>query len=140
MKKVFTIGYGNRTPEEFVFLLKANGVKRVIDVRLRPDRAHLGCYKKATSRDKGIERLLSEKDIEYHSFIELGNIFIEYEDWEDRYRRMLESAGDLFFTKLYQLPTPFCLLCCEILASQCHRTLIVERLSDMWPNVVIKHL
>ena len=82
----YTIGYGGRKPQEFLSLLKQKGVKAIIDVRLRPDRASRGSYARAKSHDKGIQKLLATICIKYISVVELGNIFSEYADWKERYR------------------------------------------------------
>ena len=49
--KVFTIGYGGRGKEDFLSLLKANDVRPVVDIRLRPDRASMGIWVKAKTAD-----------------------------------------------------------------------------------------
>ncbi|NEP56502.1 MAG: DUF488 domain-containing protein [Symploca sp. SIO2G7] len=78
MNKFFTIGYGGRKPEELLQLLSDNSVKAIVDVRLRPDKAHMGSFVKAKSQEKGIERLLATGGIEYYSLVELGNVFMDY--------------------------------------------------------------
>jgi len=40
----------------------------------------MGAYKKAKEPNKGIGGLLAKNGISYISLLELGNIFIEYED------------------------------------------------------------
>lgn len=52
MKKFFTMGYGGRDPGDFVKLLKKKGVKAVVDVRLRPDKASMGVYANAKSPEE----------------------------------------------------------------------------------------
>ena len=79
--RIFTLGYGGRTPDDLQQRLCAAGVRTVVDVRLRPDRASLGIFVKAKSPDKGIQRLLTSAGIAYCSLPELGNVFLEYEDW-----------------------------------------------------------
>jgi len=126
--KISTVGYGNRKPDEFVNLLKENGVHVVVDVRLRPDKAHLGSYAKAKEDNKGIQNLLAGAGIQYFSFVELGNIFLDFDDWPQRYQCLLDKTGDLLTKRLSDLPRPFCLMCCEKYASGCHRRLIAEYL------------
>jgi uncharacterized protein (DUF488 family) len=126
--KFYTIGYGGRKPQEFLDLLKQNGVKVVVDVRLRPDRAHWGCYAKAKSLDKGIQKLLGNCNIEYVSLVKLGNPFMECVDWRERYQQLLEKEGDFLIEPLQSIPSPFCLLCAERSPVKCHRFLIAEYL------------
>ena len=63
--KFYTIGYGERKPEDFVGLLKPKGIKTIIDVRLRPDRARIGSYKLIEDSDRDIRYVLSAISIEY---------------------------------------------------------------------------
>lgn len=124
----FTIGYGGRDPAEFTRLLTEHGVKTVVDVRLRPDKASMGSYAKAKDADKGIAALLARAGIGYVSLPELGNLFLEYNDWPERYAKFLDVAGPLLFDRLTGLPTPVCLLCAEKKVAECHRRHVAEYL------------
>ena len=94
----------------------------------RPDRASMGAYVLAKTSDKGIQKLLADSNIGYVSLIELGNIFIHYHDWKERYHKLLEQAGDLLTRRLYDVSQPFCLLCAEKRALDCHRIEIAKYL------------
>jgi uncharacterized protein (DUF488 family) len=132
--KFFTIGYGGRKPEDFLDLLEKNKIKTIIDVRLRPDKASMGIYRKSYSDDKGIQGLLKKKNIKYFSFIELGNVFMNYEDWRKRYQQFLNNAGDILIERFQnmiqenQIEMTFCLLCAEKDFNKCHRHLIADYL------------
>ena len=117
----FTIGYGGRAPEEFAHLLATHGIRSVVDVRLRPDKAAMGSYAKARDPDKGIAGLLARAGVGYVSLPELGNVFLEYDDWPERYERFLAAAGSLLFDRLADVPGPVCLLCAEKRVAECHR-------------------
>ena len=127
--RLFTIGYGGRAREDFVSLLISNGVRAIVDVRLRPDRASMGIWAKAKTEDKGIQRILSAAGIEYRSLPELGNLFLDYPDWQERYRQLLDRVGELLVSRLSEIPEPFCLLCAEKKATDCHRQLIADYLA-----------
>ena len=127
--ELYTIGYGGRKPDEFLRLLKDNGIRAVVDVRLRPDRSSMGTYAKARTPDKGIEGLLGRADIQYFSFVELGNLFLDFDDWQTRYGQLMDRAGDLLTQRLCHVSQPFCLLCAERSPERCHRSIIAEYLA-----------
>lgn len=132
MKKLFTIGYGGLRPAEFVFRLREAGVRTVVDVRLRPDRACLTVFKRTKSPEQGIEALLREAGIGYCSCVELGNVFMDDEafpEWRRLYAELLRRAGDMLAGRLEHLQAPLCLLCCERDVQHCHRQQIAEYLS-----------
>jgi uncharacterized protein (DUF488 family) len=129
MPRVFTLGYGGRKPDELTALIRDRGIKTVVDVRLRPDRAAMGVYQKAKTPEKGIEKLLRDTGSTYVWLAELGNLFVGLDDWEARYSRLLEKAGDLLVERLIPLAGPVCLLCCEKDPAHCHRRLIAEFLA-----------
>lgn len=125
----FTIGYGGRKPEDFIDLLKAKGIATLVDVRLRPDRASMGVYVKAKEAVKGLEALLNRNGIAYVSLIELGNLFLEFDDWQQRYTQLLEKSGNLVLERLLSIETrPICLMCAEKKAEECHRRQIADYL------------
>lgn len=127
--KVFTIGYGGRGKEDFLSLLKANDVRTVVDIRLRPDRASMGIWVKAKTADKGIESWLAEAGIGYRSLVELGNLFLDDPDWQPRYQQLLESSGELLTRRLADIPGPICLLCAEKRVLECHRLQVANYLA-----------
>lgn len=128
--KFYTIGYGGREPQELVAALKESGVRAVADVRLRPERASMGVYTKGRSAEKGIEKLLASSGIGYIWIAELGNIFQDPHYWQHQYRQLLNKAGHLLIDRLYEIETPFCLLCAERDVAQCHRKIIADYLVD----------
>lgn len=127
--KIFTIGYGGRKRDEFIDLLKKNDVRIVVDVRLNPERAFMGIYAKGKDPHKGIQGLLEHTGIQYIWVSELGNPFKDDKNWKPKYQLYLKEKGKLLCSKLYELDTSFCLLCCEKYASGCHRKVIADYLA-----------
>lgn len=131
MTAAFTAGYGGRPPAEFVGLLTAAGVRTVVDVRLRPDKASMGSYALAKDPARGLAGLLARAGIGYVSLPELGNPFVQhYPDWPARYAEYLDKAGHLLFDRLTDdLPAPVALLCAEKRVADCHRRHLADWLT-----------
>jgi len=111
-----------------VSLLKQKGITTLVDVRLRPGHASIGAFKKAKEPKKGVQGLLVENGILYIFLLGLDDIFIDYEDWQVRYKGLFEIAGDLLIERLQTVAAPFCLMCAEKHTKRCHRCLIAEYL------------
>ena len=90
----------------------------------------MGAYSKARSDDKGIQRLLAERNIVYVSLTELGNVFMGYEDWRECYQRLFDKAEDILTERLRAIPPPFCLMCAERQVTACHREVIADFLAQ----------
>jgi len=134
--RMFTVGYGGRGPSDFVALLKANGIATIADVRLHANKAHSGSFVKAKTPDKGVQRLLGEAGIRYGWLEELGNPFMQNDDWADRYRELMATSGEERTARLLKLKGPICMLCAEKKPDDCHRKLVAEWLSERGWEVV----
>lgn len=136
---LFTIGYGGRSREGFLELLHHHGVRTVVDVRLRPDRATMGIWVKAKTPDLGIEKMLADGGISYRSLIELGNVFLGLDDWPTRYQQLLDQSGHLLVSRLADIPGPICLMCAEKRVNECHRRQIADFLART-QSVTVHHI
>jgi uncharacterized protein (DUF488 family) len=135
----FTIGYSGRTLSEFVSTLRRAGVKRVVDVRALP-----------LSRKKGFSKTalgeaLSEAKIEYVHLREAGNpyrdqkanvaaclaLYSAYVDGHPEVVQAVETAVD---------GKSAALLCFEANACDCHRSVLVDRLTARNPHRKVQHL
>lgn len=134
--RLFTIGYGGRRPGEFVELLQEHGIKLLVDVRGRPDRAHLGSFVKAKAPDKGIEKLLASGGIEYMSIPELGNPFYHEDNWVEHYQKLFTKVGKEQIPRLLKLKKRFALMCAEKHVKDCHRQYIAAELERRGCKVV----
>jgi uncharacterized protein (DUF488 family) len=144
---LYTIGFAQKSAQEFFELLRQNGVRRVVDIRLRPSGQPAGF-----ARKEDLPYFLKNlaDGCEYIHLPELTptkEILDGYRSggaWSD-YERQFQSLMDE-----RKIPTaldresfellPSCLLCSEATPEQCHRRLVAERLQARWPNVEIIHL
>jgi uncharacterized protein (DUF488 family) len=133
--KIYTIGYGGRTSVQLLELVRAGGIRTVVDVRLRPDKASMGVFAMAKDPQKGIQGLLAKADIQYVSFVEMGNVFYGRPDWVQRYRQLIDRAGDMLLARLSEVTGPACLMCAEKHAAECHRSILTDYLKKQGHEV-----
>ncbi len=129
---IFSIGYEGRTLEEFIALLNAALVERLIDVRDAPFSRKPGFSKKP------LEQALKGVSIEYVGIPELGTdkasrdrhrTDSSIEPVLQEFRRKLERNG-AHYERLKRLARerPSAIMCFEAEAKNCHRQVIEERM------------
>jgi hypothetical protein len=80
--------------------------------------------------EQGIQPLLAAGNIAYVPAVEFGNVSMRHDNWRERYQRLMDRAGDALTESLRHITTPFCLMCAEERAVECHRQLIAAYLAQ----------
>ncbi len=135
-KVIFTIGHSTHPIEEFISLLKAHGIEKVIDIRSIPKSRHCPQFNKEV-----LKRSLKKEGIGYRHLKDLGGLrhtskdsvntgwinasfrgFADYMQTTDFERGMekLEKAG---------LNKKCALMCAEAVPWRCHRSLVADALT-----------
>ncbi len=145
--KLYTVGFTRKSAEKFFELLRANGVKKLVDIRVNPHGQLAGFAKQADL--PYFLRALAEGCGYQHlpALAPTQDILKEYRadgDWErytTRFEALLDERGIPQTLDRAQFEAgPCCLLCSEATPEQCHRRLVAERLAAAWPGVEIIHL
>ena len=134
MTRLWTIGYERLLPGALVAELRAAGVRRVLDVRFRPQSRRPGMSKTR------LGALLGEHGIAYETRRSLGtppDLRFLYRagrvaEAADGFRRHLDAAAgdelDALAAELVAGP-PTALLCLEADPAHCHRRVVAEALA-----------
>ena len=147
---LFTIGSNEKSAEQFFTLLTGNGVRRVVDVRLKNNSALLGFARQAHL--PFLLRKIAQIDYVHMPLLapdeailadwklsaaakKAGKKRITWLEYERRFTRLLRKR------KVETLVTPAevdraCLLCSEVTVEHCHRRLTAEYLRDRWADRV----
>jgi uncharacterized protein (DUF488 family) len=149
MRRIATIGFGNKPAERFTALLREARVVTVIDTRRRPDASSSGY-----ARQRDLPSLLrSAADIGYEHRPELAppvtllDRYVCDEDWpsymRDFDRLVLDApaAKQVMMNLLGRSATEMmALMCLEPTPHQCHRRLVAERMYELDSSLEVIHL
>jgi len=144
--EIYSIGFTQKTAEQFFSKLRTAGIRLLLDVRLNnvsqlagfAKRGDLAFFlKEICAADYLHEPLLAPTaDIldayrgKKMSWTEYETLFLQL-----MAERQVESRLD---RALFERPVV--LLCSEATAEHCHRRLVLEYLRDKWGDVMISHL
>jgi uncharacterized protein (DUF488 family) len=154
--RIWTIGHSTRSIDDFISLLKENGIKLVADVRMFP-----GSRRYPQFRKPALEESLRQNGIRYEHFPDLGGRrkpkpdsrnmawrnasfrgyadYMETEEFHKGIERLLDlavqgAAPKAFGAELKRdgwetvTPWPAAIMCAEAVWWRCHRSLISDYL------------
>lgn len=135
MLEIFTIGHSTRPIEEFVELLKKNGIEQLIDIRTIPRSRHNPQYEQTA-----MENSLPENGISYDYMKELGGLrskakhsvnmgwhntsFRNYADYMQT--ETFVTGIETLIKKAKEKTTA--IMCAEAVPWRCHRSLVGDAL------------
>ncbi len=146
--KLYTIGFTQKTAEEFFALLKDAKVKTVWDVRLK-NHSQLAAFSKYPDIIYFLDQLLG---IGYANYTELApspelmhswrHKEIDWKTFQKNFRELMETRNveKLIKKEWPQAQKPICLLCSEVKAESCHRLMVAQIIQKVYPKVEIINL
>jgi uncharacterized protein (DUF488 family) len=143
--RIWTIGYERLRPEALVAELEAAGVRRVIDVRYRPQSRRPGMSKTRLGERLADHRIVYEHRRALGTPADLRWLFKNGRVDEGRaaYREHVEDHAaaelDALAAELDDAP-PTALLCLEADPAVCHRRVLVEALARRRRDLVVVDL
>ena len=144
--EIYSIGFTQKTAEQFFALLRRAGIRRLIDVRLNnvsqlagfSKREDLQFFlKEICGADYRHEPLLAPTPEILDGFKKKKGA---WPDYESKFNALMaeRKIEDNIERELFRIPTV--LLCSEPTAEHCHRRLVLEYLRDKWNDLTITHL
>jgi uncharacterized protein (DUF488 family) len=143
---LYTVGFTEKSAEQFFGLLQQAGVQVLVDTRLKPDSQLSGFAKR---RDLPyLLRNLIDCDYTYMGQMsptaELLDSYRNDHSWETYevgFNQLLRER-DLIrqLDREWWKTHAACLLCSEHQPDQCHRRLVAEYIAQHWPETQIHHL
>lgn len=144
--EIYTIGFTQKPARQFFDILKANGIKRLIDVRLS-NSGQLAGFTKATDLAYFLDVIVAAEYVHQPLLSPTKDLLSNYRankvtwaEYEESFNALLAERRIETAISHALFDIPAVMLCSEATAVQCHRRLIAEYLQRHWENVTIHHL
>lgn len=144
--RLYTLGFTQKSAEQFFNLLQANAVQVVVDTRLRPD-SQLSGFAKQRDLPYFLQVLIGCGYRHETQMAPTDNLLDHYRkdkswaNYEVNFKALLHER-DLInhLERDWWDQHSTCLLCSEHEPDHCHRRLVAEYLASYWPTLEIVHL
>jgi uncharacterized protein (DUF488 family) len=143
---IYSIGFTHKSASEFFEMLKANGIERLLDVRLSNTSQLAGFTKQADlayflkqicGAEYEHEPLLAPSEELFRAYRKEGG---SWEALADGYLKLLKVRKVESVLSKASFKKKTVLLCSEATPDQCHRRLALEYLQKHWPGLKVHHL
>jgi uncharacterized protein (DUF488 family) len=144
--EVYTIGFAKKSAAEFFGALRQAGVKRLVDVRLKPD-APLAGFARARNLIFFLKELCGADYVHEPRLAPTADLLQRYREkkttWAEYEREFLALLAERKVAETLDkdlFAAPAVLLCSEPAPAKCHRRLVAEHLQAKWGDVDVRHL
>ena len=144
--EIYSIGFTQKSAREFFGTLKANSIKRLLDVRLN-NTSQLAAFAKQADLAYFLE-VICDTAYEHEPLLAPTQEILDaykkqkgsWEDYSEAYLSLIRSrkVESALSKKSFRKKTV--LLCSEATAEHCHRRLALEYIQQHWKGVTIRHL
>jgi uncharacterized protein (DUF488 family) len=143
---IYTIGFTQKTAQQFFDLLKHNAIDTLVDIRLKPD-SQLSGFAKGRDLPYFLKALADCDYLHLPLLTPTEPLLKRYRDdhnWQHyatvfekllHERKVIETL-DFAWWNTHRT----CLLCSEHEPTYCHRRLVAEYLARHWQHIEIHHL
>ncbi|KPK76855.1 MAG: hypothetical protein AMJ79_05190 [Phycisphaerae bacterium SM23_30] len=143
--KLFTIGFTQKSAEEFFTCLQKAGVRRVVDIRLH-NTSQLAGFAKAQDLKYFLCAIGGIEYVHIPDFAPTQDILDDFQkskgtwaEYERRFGELMAKRG-IADTAANTLRENDCFLCSEPTPERCHRRLVAEHLQAQLGDIEVIHL
>lgn len=144
--EVYTIGFTQKTAEQFFEILRRTGIRRLVDVRLH-NSSQLAGFSKRDDLTYFLrvicgaayqhEPLLSPSPELFDAYKKRHG---SWEEYERGFLALMAARRIEEHLDRHSFEVPTVLLCSEPTAEHCHRRLVLAYLGQHWPDLHATHL
>ncbi len=143
---IYTIGFTQKTAEQFFESLRRVGIRRLLDVRLN-NVSQLAGFSKRDDLRYFLRELCGADYLHEPMLAPTQDLFDEvtkrkgsWQEYERRFRALMRERKIEQRLDRHLFDVPTVLLCSESTAEYCHRRLVLEYLQSTWGGLTIVHL
>ena len=143
--EIYSIGFTQKSASEFFETLKAQGIERLLDVRLN-NTSQLAGFAKQADLAYFLKEICGAVYEHEPLLAPTQEMLDKYKkekgDWSVYEKQFLELMASRHIEDKVprEILNEGCLLCSEDKPHNCHRRLVAEYLEKYWPDVKTKHL